>query len=584
MQITKKHIKFFLFSLAIIVCSLLCTFAIQLCNTVQINNNFEKYTNDLFYTDVSANLLTLHYTLADPSDYGIINYSPSLGIYNPSLLTQSFILENRIWILNKYSSDILNEDNQLTKDILLLAYKTELLPGNQPLLYQNLSPSLGTQAQLPILLAEYTFRNKQDIEDYMKVLTSIKPYFQSLIEFEQYKSQNGTFMSDTTVKRIIAQCNDFLENFSDNYLDSVFQEKIDSFSSLSDAQKNAYKSLHTRILSDHVFPAYELLVEGLSMLQGTGKNPNGLCGFSGGKAYYEYLVKSNCGIYETIPQIQERLILEIQKILSVCRDILQRNPKFLHDSEQISNKSSDSPTEILKELTTKIHEDFPISKIPTYDVKYVHKDLEEHLSPAFYLTPPIDTLSPNTIYINSHTQMDSLALFTTLAHEGFPGHLYQTITFSQSNPPLIRQLLSMKGYCEGWATYAETYSYSYLNVRPEVASLTCQNHLLNLCLFSYLDTKIHYDGWNLTDTCNFLDSFGIVNPDTQQEIFQVIVEDPSNYLVYCMGYLHFVDLQSDIKAQSGNNFNIKNFHKEILEIGPCQFPILEYYAKRKLLK
>lgn len=583
MRTAKKTIVFLFSSLSIILFSLLCTFVIQLCNTYQINNDFEDYTEALFYTDISSDLLTLHYTLANPEDYGITNYNTSLGIYNPSILTQSLILENRIWTLNKYSSDILNEDNQLTKDILLLTYKTELHPGNQPLFYQTLSPSLGTQAQLPILLAEYTFRSEQDIQDYMKVLTSVEPYFHSILEFEQYKSQNGTFMSNTTAERIISQCTDFLDNPSENYLDSVFQEKIDTFSPLSDEQKNAYKSLHTKLLYEHVYPAYQLLIDGLSTLKGTGKNPNGLCSFSGGKAYYEYLLKSNCGIYETIPQIQERLLLEIQQILSTCREILQKNPDLIHNTEQIYSTNNFSPSEILKELTVKISEDFPVSTIPSYDIKYVHKDLEEHLSPAFYLTPPIDTLSPNTIYINKHAQMDNIALFTTLAHEGFPGHLYQTITFSQSKPPLIRQLLSMKGFSEGWATYAETFSYSYLDIHPELALLTSQNHLLNLCLFSYLDTKIHYDGWNLADTCNYLDSFGIVNPDTQQEIFQVIVEDPSNYLVYCMGYLHLADLQKKMQKQLGDDFDIKNFHKEILHIGPCQFPILEYYVEKNLL-
>lgn len=238
---------------------------------------------------------------------------------------------------------------------------------------------------------------------------------------------------------------------------------------------------------------------------------------------------------------------------------------------------------MLEDLKSKISQDFPVSSLPSYEVKYVHKDLEEHLSPAFYLTPPIDTLSPNTIYINAHANMKGIELFTTLAHEGFPGHLYQTITFASSNPPLIRQLLSMKGYIEGWATYAETFSYSYLDTDKDLATLTNLNHILNLCIFSYLDTKIHYDGWNQSDASNYLDSFGITKPETQQEIFQVIVEEPTNYLVYCMGYLHFSDLQTKMQTELGKHFDFQDFHEAILEIGPCQFPILEEYLKKRLL-
>ena len=582
MKVIKRHRKY-LIPATILFVILLCPFSIRLWNTYQTNQTFETYTVDLFYTDISGNLLTLHYTLAQPEDYGITSYETSLGTFEPSSLTQSFILENRIWNLEQFPSDSLNEANQLTKDILLLTYKTELHPGNQTLFYEALSPSLGFQAQLPVLLAEYTFRDEQDIQDYIKLLSSIDVYFESLINFEQYKSQDGTFMSDITADRIVAQCSDFLKNPEENYLDSVFQEKIDNFAALSSNKRQAYKKLHTQILSEHVFPAYQLLIEGLTQLIGTGKSPNGLCGFSGGKAYYDYLLKSNCGIYETVPEIQEQLTLKIQQILTVCREILVRNPDILTNSRQTTSIDSDSPEVMLEDLKSKISQDFPVSSLPSYVVKYVHKDLEEHLSPAFYLTPPIDTLSPNTIYINAHANMKGIELFTTLAHEGFPGHLYQTITFASSNPPLIRQLLSMKGYIEGWATYAETFSYSYLDTDKDLATLTNLNHILNLCIFSYLDTKIHYDGWNQSDASNYLDSFGITKPETQQEIFQVIVEEPTNYLVYCMGYLHFSDLQTKMQTELGKHFDFQDFHEAILEIGPCQFPILEEYLKKRLL-
>ena len=66
--------------------------------------------------------------------------------------------------------------------------------------------------------------------------------------------------------------------------------------------------------------------------------------------------------------------------------------------------------------------------------------MEEFLSPAFYLTPPADTNAPNSIYINNSADMSSLELYTTLAHEGFPGHLYQTVCFSLTDAPYIRHL------------------------------------------------------------------------------------------------------------------------------------------------
>src|SRR5699024_8380814 len=92
---------------------------------------------------------------------------------------------------------------------------------------------------------------------------------------------------------------------------------------------------------------------------------------------------------------------------------------------------------------------------------YVHESMEDYLSPAFYLTPPLDTGSPNVIYINRSGRNPNLELFTTLAHEGFPGHLYQTVYFASCRPSDIRYLINCSGYVEGWATYIESYAFQY---------------------------------------------------------------------------------------------------------------------------
>ena len=94
--------------------------------------------------------------------------------------------------------------NRLAYDVLRLALETDLSGGNYYLLNEVLSPTLGTQAQLPILLAEYTFRTEQDIQDYLKLLSSVDEYFQGILSFERLKSREGTFMSDTTADRVIS--------------------------------------------------------------------------------------------------------------------------------------------------------------------------------------------------------------------------------------------------------------------------------------------------------------------------------------------------------------------------------------------
>lgn len=586
MQIIKKYWKRALFSLFLLLTVLLSPYLISSWKTYRINKQFEQYTDELFFTDVQGNALNLHYTLAAPEKLGITDYPVSLGNFDPSQISSRTLLwESRKSALEKFPSERLSQQNQLTKDILCLAYETELLSGNNYLLEEYLSPSLGVQAQLPILLAEYTFRREQDVQDYIKLLASVDTYFQNILTFEQLKSQNGTFMSDTTVDRITEQCSAFITNPEENYLHTVFQEKLKDVPQLTAAKQKAYQKLHMKILQEQVLPAYQALIDGLCLLKGSGKNPGGLSGLPRGKAYYEYLLKSSCGIYETVEQIQTRLLKQLQMDMEESENILHKKPELIYRITEkqpaFSVQEKSSPEDILKTLQNKLLKDFPSPPETSYKVKYVHKDLEAYLSPAFYLTPPIDTLSPNDIYINEYAGMKGTELFTTLAHEGFPGHLYQTISFASTNPPKIRHLLGMSGYVEGWATYVETYAYNYADQDSDLSRLQWLNRSLNLCILSLLDTGIHYDGWSRETTTEFLSGFGITDSTAQQEIFQVIVEDPANYLKYYMGYLHFLDLREDCKKEMGEHFDIRKFHQKILEIGPCQFPILEKYVLKK---
>lgn len=643
MQIFKKPSRRVLWGIFLALLLVLVPLAVVTGKKIYSNYRFLSYTDQLFAREMSQSCLNLHYTLADPASCGITRYSTSLGSFDTSQISMQYVtLENRLKKLDSFPFQDLSLKNRLAYDVLRLALETDLSGGNYYLLNEVLSPTLGTQAQLPILLAEYTFRTEQDIQDYLKLLSSVDEYFQGILSFERLKSREGTFMSDTTADRVISQCQAFIRDPDSNYLDSIFRDKIQSFSSLSEKKQNAYIELHSQLIRETLIPAYENLIQGLSELKGTGGNSGGLCGFSGGKEYYEYLLKSNCGLYDSVPQIQTRLLAQLQADVVESSQLLAQHPQLASritqaasapaavsaasilsgsgnsawetsgsgsdqessgssrsdqepsggsaddhsgsssgTSDQVSDSSSgsSSPEDILETLKEKLKADFPDAPAASYEIKSVHEDLEEYLSPAFYLTPPIDTLSPNAIYINGHADLSGSELFTTLAHEGFPGHLYQTVTFASTNSPNIRHMMNMGGYVEGWATYVESYAYQYQEQEEALSRLQWLNRSLNLCIYSLLDTGIHYDGWTLDKTSRFLSGFGITDPETTAEIYQVVVEDPTNYLKYYMGCLSFMDLRDEQMEALGNEFNLKGFHQAVLEIGPCQFPVLEKYVK-----
>lgn len=235
------------------------------------------------------------------------------------------------------------------------------------------------------------------------------------------------------------------------------------------------------------------------------------------------------------------------------------------------------PTDILKELQQKCIEDFPAPPSVSCDVKYVHKSLEDFLSPAFYLTPPVDNLSSNVIYINNISGYSPLELYTTLAHEGYPGHLYQTVYSGSVPSNEVRSILNFGGYVEGWATYVEMYSYSTANVDSVTADLNRLNRSIILGISSALDIAIHYRGCTREQAEAYLSKVGFQSAAAADSLYDMIIEAPANYLKYYVGYLCFMDLRDAVKEQQGEDFTLKEFHKDVLEIGPAPFSVLEQY-------
>lgn len=552
---------------------------------ISSDTRFQRFTDKLFENELSSSTLNLHYTLAKPENYGIKKAPISLGDMSPeNFQKRKEELQQLQKNLNSFTPEKLSKENQMIYDILKLSFTTQLSATDNYLLAEPLGPNLGIQAQLPILLAEYAFRSPDDIKDYFSLLSSIPEYFKSIIKFEKEKSLKGLFMSDTTADRIIQQCNSFTDSSEENYLHTMFQEhvqKLQEEKQINKKQVSSYIKMHQKLLQEFVFPSYHLLVQELDNLKGTGKNENGLSHLPGGKSYYAYLIKNDVGDYRSVNEIEKELYQQLLQYYNDVQKLSQENPQLLKNLQTEITGEIIEPEEVLTYLQEKITNDFPALTIKDYEVKYVPKAMEKFSSPAFYLTPPIDTLTPNTIYINKNSSVSCPELFTTLAHEGFPGHLYQTLYFGKQRTAPIRSCLSCSGYIEGWATFVEDHSYKYgaefLKVSPTSMEFLRLNRCISLCLYSLLDIGIHDKGWNLNDTIEILSSFGVTEQDVCRDIFQYIVENPANYLKYYLGFLNFSSLENIIQELEGDAFDLKNFHKNILEIGPAPFPIVKKY-------
>ncbi|MCD7820537.1 MAG: DUF885 domain-containing protein [Lachnospiraceae bacterium] len=552
---------------------------------------FVRFTEDVFRSELSGNTLSLHYTISDPASFDLDDAAVTLGSASTEARQTSLAtLENYLTALQKFDYEKLSRQRQLTYDVFLYYLETELSAADLLLYDEPIGPTLGVQAQLPVLMAEYAFRTKGDIEDYLSLLSQIPDYFDSLLAFEQDKADAGLFMNSNCVLDIISQCLDFASDGESHYLIELFDEKIDAVSNLTADEKIAYKARNRSILTGYVLPAYQALAEGLAALEGTGKNEMGLCYYPEGQEYYQYLVKITVGDSRSIEEIEEAIKAQIVADYAAIQKILENqtdknsatsdNPSEadavsgLSDSLTESNTdSSDDPAAILEELRQKITVDFPLLAAVDYEIRYVPDSLQEYLSPAFYLTPTIDDYTSNVIYINPASGYSDLELYTTLAHEGYPGHLYQSVYFASQSPDLLRCILDIGGYTEGWATYVEMYAYSLYDGDSEDAALNQLNRSFTLGLASLLDIGIHYHGYTPEETAAFLTQLGF-SESTAESLYQAILESPANYLQYYVGYLNFLALRDTLETNV-KNFSLKEFHQAVLKTGPVPFDILE---------
>src|SRR5699024_1552662 len=125
------------------------------------------------------------------------------------------------------------------------------------------------------------------------------------------------------------QCQSFVQDPS--YMTEVFAEKLEKFSSLKNKDREELLEKHEEILENRMVPAYQNLMAGLKALEGTGKNPGGLANFPGGTSYYQYLLKSDVGVYASVPVIEKRLSQQLMADYQEMGALLKENPTLLKD-------------------------------------------------------------------------------------------------------------------------------------------------------------------------------------------------------------------------------------------------------------
>ena len=548
--------------------------------------SFDDFLESMFLESANSNTLNLHFYLADPEAYGITPGPVTLGEfgYEDKELSAQSIQECRNY-LKRYSRDDMTRDQKISADILDAYLDISERDLEFDYYFEPFKPGMGVHVSLPYSLAEYTFYDRQDVEDYLELLTQLEEYFGKVLNWEELKAEEGLFMTDERLDTVVEECQTYVwDGKEEFFLHETFLERLEEIPDLPEDEKERFRAEEEYLLRTDFVSAYEALIDGLEGLRGMGENDKGVCYFPKGQDYYEYLIDSNIGMtYESVDDLYQAIAEEIIGIYNEVYDIYDREGDQW-DPEEPRTSGERTPEEMLEDLRERIQEDFPEAPASSYQVKRVPKSMEEYMNPAFYMIPPVDRYYENVIYINEGQLKEGAdGLYTTLAHEGYPGHLYQSVYFGGKGSN-FRKMLDFTGYSEGWGTYAEYYSCRWLDDMEQTAQeLYCLSDRLNLAISALLDVGINYYGWSREDTAQMCENLtGTPSEDIVADVYPYMISDPGGYLDYYVGYMEIIKMSDAAKAALGGSFDIQEFHRFLLDFGPAPFTVIQPYFQEWL--
>lgn len=541
--------------------------------------HFSEVEDELFKWEASRSLLDLHFLLRNPSDAGIDSarhlYAPvSLSELKQNRTDRETIKET----LDSFSPSLLTDEQKLTLQILQSFLRTESKSDGLELYAQPLAPTIGIQAQLPVLLCEYPFYSREDVENYFKLLGELGDYYGQILAFEQQKAEAGLMMSDASLERVISSCEGYLLVPGNNFMIDSFNSRLDDIGDLSEDEKQTFRQKNAELLESDFVPAYQTLIDGLTALKGTGKNEKGQCGYPNGRRYYEYQVFSATGTsYSSLSDLLSAIEDSIRDSLLESSEILKRRPELQESFLNPEFRQKDASA-IMEEIKAQTLQDFPALPECNYTIREVPKALELSLSPAFYLTSAIDDIKNNVIYINHSDRYASQPLYSLIAHEGYPGHLYQTVYFHSQNESSLRKILSFPGYTEGWATYVEQYAYTLDNgLDSDLGKLISANASASLGIQACLDLYVNAYGWEIPQIEEYLSDYYEKPEEVASALFETLVDNPANALSYYVGFLEFDQMRKTAEKKLGERFSLMEFHRFLLDMGNAPFDVIGPY-------
>ena len=532
---------------------------------------FDEFMEQEFIELMESDYMTMHFTVRDYRKMGITKPEPIIGTvswddYEKNIKEGNETLDK----LKSFDYDKLNEEQQHDYDAYYFYTERAIELNSYPYFDWYFMPGEGLIDNLPTNFTEFVFYEKQDIDDYLKVLDSVSDLIDQALEVTDIQVKAGYFMTDSALDSTLDAIDKFVTRTDDNPLIVIFEENVDAFAGLSDAEKADYKNRNKEILMNSYIPAYNRAASQLETYRGTRKADTPICDLKEGKEYYTAKVKSKMSDDITLENA-EKLVTsyvktEISNLISLIYSV--RDQSVFDEEIELGD-----PTEILQ-YHEKNMSAYPEGPSVKYKASYLDPAVASDSIVAYYLEPAIDDIENNVVKINGDNVGNKNELYSTLAHEGFPGHLYQITWYLSTQPAKLRNSLSLIGYTEGWAMYAEDDAWSYSTLSDAAKEYLRIDTSLSYAINAVADIGVNGLGWTENDLKKYLTNLGLTD-DMAQDLYDFVLDTPGVIIPYGAGLSRFMTLRTQAKAALGEEFDLKEFNTVLLTYGNRPFTSVE---------
>ena len=535
-------------------------------STLDDNKDFDLFLDTIFDELVSDNYLYMHFNVADYKAMGIEKPEVGFGHIVYGVDQEEFNkTEKQLEELLAFDYDKLSLRQQYDYDLLHYSL-LETLCGLEYSKY-NLIFSSSSQFSDGIItnLMEFAIYDEESEEDFLVVLKDVPNYINEAIEYSKQQSNDGLYHSDDMLDEEIS----YIDNIISSNGKSIYEhyKEYDIYPEVKELVEN------------EVIPAFVTLKDYLKTLYGkTTSDKLTLCKIDEGYAEYTYLINSSSNrditdIYNDLVELYFDWIYNFIGIYQDDENVLNKYGEYIQ-ANKVLNLSSEDMLEYLRNNSSERYEYLE-------NANYVVSSLDTlgNTTLGYYVSPPIDNLNQNVIRVNAKIDSDyydQMSVFEVMAHEGFPGHLYQNIYFQQTNPHKVRATQSFVGYTEGYADLAAYDALEMLDIPNEykgiarIDSITFNSHIL----YSIIDLGVNYFGWNVKTLAKKLDNL-MLDSSMAQDLYDTVVAMPGVFVRYGVGFVNHINLRKKAMDELGDKFDFVAYDRVIIENGPLPFAILE---------